>query len=350
MYLCLFIISLLLTIAAVPQVKKIAFFLNAIDKPEARKVHGKLMPRMGGFAIFMGFLVSVLIGLLWAGIIHMKFNYLSVLGILIGATIIVLIGIVDDIRGMRALNKLIFQLVAAYIPIMFGVQISFISAPLMGMILLGIFAVPVTLIWIVGMTNAVNFIDGLDGLASGISAIASFTLFIVAVRIHQPAAAILMIALCGATIGFLKFNFNPASIFLGDTGSLLLGYVLAVSTVIGVLKSTIILSLLVPVFILGVPVFDAASVIMRRVKDGRHIFDADRKHLHHRLLDKGFSHKQVVISIYLVCLLLSIATLSITFLRVTHALLLLALVAIAVFIIISQIKKYIRRYVVIEER
>jgi UDP-GlcNAc:undecaprenyl-phosphate GlcNAc-1-phosphate transferase len=243
----------------------------------------------------------------------------------------------------------LLQTVAALVPVLFGVSINFISTPMTGILLLGAFSIPVTLLWIVGLTNALNFIDGLDGLASGISAIAAVTLFIVAIRIHQPGAAILMIAVAGAAIGFLRYNFNPASIFLGDSGSLFLGYILAVASIIGVLKSTIILALLIPVFILGVPIFDTASVIMRRVRDGHHIFDADRRHLHHRLLDRGFSHRQVVLSVYAVCILLSAATLSITFLRLWHALVVLAVLLIISYLVVYQIKKYVRKFVVLEK-
>jgi len=349
LYLSVFLISLVLTILFVPFAKKAAFLLNALDRPSDRKVHKGLMPRLGGLAIYIGFTCAAVIGLIVAVIRHMQLNYLALTGILLGSLVILLIGIIDDIKSISPTKKLVLQILAALIPMMFGVQINFISNPVTGILLLGYFTLPVTILWIVGITNALNFVDGLDGLASGITAIASVTLFIVAVRIHQPGAAILMIALAGAAIGFLRYNFNPASIFLGDSGSMFMGYLLACCSVIGVLKSTMILALLIPVFIMGIPIFDAASVIMRRVRDGRHIFDADRRHLHHRLLDSGFSHKQVVVSIYIACIFLGIGTLSVTFLRLSHALIVMTFVLAAGVLLFYQIKRYVRRFVILEK-
>ncbi|MCX5749009.1 MAG: MraY family glycosyltransferase [Candidatus Saganbacteria bacterium] len=348
-YFIVFFISSVLTILFVPFAKKSAFLLNAIDKPSDRKVHKSSMPRLGGLAIYLGFMAAVLTGLLIAVIRHMHLNYLAITGILLGSSLMLIVGMFDDMKNIPATKKLLLQILISLVPIMFGVQITFISNPVTGILLLGFISVPVTILWVVGITNALNFVDGLDGLASGITAIAATTLFIVAVRIHQPGAAILMIALAGATAGFLRYNFNPASIFLGDSGSLFLGFMLATCSVIGVLKSSMILALLIPAFIMGIPIFDAASVIMRRVRDGRHIFDADRRHLHHRLLDRGFSHRQVVLSIYSACILLSIGTLAVTFLRVSHALVVLGIVAIIVFTVFYQIKKYVRKYVVLEK-
>lgn len=342
-------ISLVLTLLFTPMAKRAAFLLNAIDKPSDRKVHTGSMPRLGGLAIFIGFFSAAVIGLVIALIRHMKLNYTALIGILLGAIVILIVGMIDDMKSISPVKKLILQICASLVPIMFGVQITFISNPVTGILLLGYLSVPVTILWIVGITNALNFIDGLDGLASGAAAIAAITLFIVAVRIHQPGAAILMIALAGSTIAFLRYNFNPAKIFLGDSGSLFLGYMLASCSVIGVLKSSMILALLIPVFIMGVPIFDTASVIMRRMRDGKHIFDADRKHLHHRLLDRGFSHKQVVLSIYAACILLSTATLAITFLRIAHAIFVLAVVSAVALIVFYQVKRYVRKYVVLEK-
>ncbi len=350
-YLIIFFIAISLTLLLTPLAKKAAFLLNAIDKPNERKVHAGSMPRLGGLSIYIGFIVSVSVGLLIAFLLKMDFNYQHVIYIMIGSAFIFIVGVVDDIKGIAATKKLILQIIAALLPILLGVQIGFVSTPMTGIMLLGVFAIPVTLVWVVGMSNALNFIDGLDGLASGITAIASVTLFIVAIRVHQPAAAILMAALAGTTIGFMRYNFYPASIFLGDSGSLLLGYILALSSVAGVLKSTILMALLIPVFILGVPIFDAASVILRRVRDGRHIFDADRNHLHHRLLDSGFSHKEVVLAIYSVCLLLCLTTLASTFFGFSNALIIIgiALAMILTVYLIFRVKKYIRKYTVLEK-
>ncbi len=349
LYLVVFLTALLVTISLVPAAKSFAFLFNAIDKPSARKVHTGPMPRCGGVALFGGFLTAVIIGLVAAFAFgRMHINYSGVLAVIAGSMMIFLIGLFDDIKGISPTKKLILQILAALVPVSMGISIQFISIPFTGVLLLGVFSVPLTVLWIVGATNALNFIDGLDGLASGVSAIAAATLFIVAIRMHQPGAAIVLAAVSGAAIGFLRFNFHPASIFLGDSGSLFLGYILAAASIIGVLKSTIIFSLLIPVFILGVPIFDTASVIMRRMRDGHPIFYADRRHLHHRLLDRGFSHKQVVLSIYFACILLAVATLSLSFLSPLTAAFVLAVTFGGSVALIRNIKKYVKRFVVTE--
>ncbi|MFA5104357.1 MAG: MraY family glycosyltransferase [Candidatus Margulisiibacteriota bacterium] len=350
LYLMVFMIALAVTIYLEPFAKNSAFLFNAIDKPSARKVHTGPMPRCGGIALVGGFLSAVLFGLSAAFLFgRMHINYSGVLGVITGAVFIFFVGLVDDIKGISPSKKLVLQIAAAFIPVVLGVSIQFVSIPFTGVLLLGVFSVPMTVLWIVGATNALNFIDGLDGLASGVSAIAATTLFIVAVKMHQPGAAIVLIAVAGAAIGFLKYNFHPASIFLGDSGSLFLGYILAAASIIGVLKSTIIFALLIPVFILGVPIFDTASVIMRRMREGHPIFYADRRHLHHRLLDRGFSHKQVVLSIYFACILLSIATLSLTFLSPWQAAFVLIITFAMSVLLIRSIKKYVKKFVVTEK-
>lgn len=349
LYFLVFITAMLVTVLLVPLAKSSAFLFNAIDKPSARKVHTGPMPRCGGIALVGGFLSAVLLGLLFAFLFgRLHINYFAVLGVITGAVLIFFIGLVDDIKGISPSKKLLLQIFAASVPVVMGVSIQFISIPFTGVLLLGVFSVPLTLLWIVGATNALNFIDGLDGLASGVSAIAAATLFVVALKMHQPGAAMILAAVAGAAIGFLRFNFHPASIFLGDSGSLFLGYILAAASIIGVLKSTIIFALLIPVFILGVPIFDTASVIMRRMRDGHPIFYADRRHLHHRLLDRGFSHKQVVISIYFACILLSIATLSLTFLSPLAAALVLAVTFAMSVALIRSVKRYVKKFVVTE--
>ena len=191
---------------------------------------------------------------------------------------------------------------------------------------------PITIFWIVGMTNAINLIDGLDGLASGVTAIASVALFFVALRTHQIGAAMIFLALAGAAIGFLKYNFNPASIFLGDSGSLFMGFILAAASVIGVLKSTLLISLIIPILILAVPIFDTASAIVRRLKAKAHIFKADNGHIHHRLLNAGLSQREAVMAIYFVCILLSSSALVVTFMNTVESLgLFTVILAVAVF-------------------
>lgn len=216
-----------------------------------------------------------------------------------------IVGLLDDIYQLRPLFKLLVQLLGAGIAIYFGVEISFVSNPFNGLMPLGLVAIPLTLLWLVGMTNAVNLIDGLDGLATGVTAISAGTLFIVALRTHQLGAALIMLALCGTALGFLRYNFNPASIFLGDSGSYFFGFTLAAAAVIGVFKTTLVVALIVPILILGVPIFDTTFAILRRIKNKKNPFTADNKHIHHLLLRAGLNQKEAVMSIYLACLILS---------------------------------------------
>src|SRR3989344_3769856 len=240
-FLLTFLIALILTILLTPMVCSFAPEIGAIDKPSARKVHTTNTPRTGGIAIYFGFLVAVLFGLLFLGGVRGSvINQRPILGILLGGSIVLLLGLLDDIYRLKSWFKFLVQLAAAGAAIYFGVEISFFSNPLNGLVPLGLLAIPLTLLWIVGMTNAVNLIDGLDGLAAGVTAISAGTLFLVALRTHQLGAALLMLALAGAALGFLRYNFNPASIFLGDSGSYFLGFILAAASIIGVFKTTLV--------------------------------------------------------------------------------------------------------------
>ena len=192
----------------------------------------------------------------------------------------------------------------------FGVQITFISNPFNGIFALGAIGIPLTLFWIVGVTNAINLIDGLDGLAAGVTAISAVALFFVALRTHQVGASLLMLALAGAALGFLRYNFFPAKIFLGDSGSLFLGFILASSSVVGVFKTTLVVALVIPVLILGVPIFDTLFAIGRRLKEKKHPFEADDKHIHHMFLRAGFTQREAVLAIYIACFLLSFSALA----------------------------------------
>jgi UDP-GlcNAc:undecaprenyl-phosphate GlcNAc-1-phosphate transferase len=231
------------------------------------------------------------------------------LGVLLASTLVLIAGIWDDLYGLSPTAKLIWQIIAASILILFGIEINFISNPFNGMWLLGFGGLPLTLLWVVGLTNAINLIDGLDGLACGVTAISALSLFFIALRTHQIGAAMLMLVLGGAALGFLRFNFFPAKIFLGDSGSMFLGLILAASSVVGVLKTTLVVALVVPVLILGVPIFDTLFAIGRRLGSGRHPFTADNKHIHHLLLRAGFNQREAVLAIYIVCFILSFTAL-----------------------------------------
>jgi UDP-GlcNAc:undecaprenyl-phosphate GlcNAc-1-phosphate transferase len=304
-FLLTFLIALVLTILLTPMVRSFAPEIGAMDKPSKRKVHTSNIPRSGGIAIYFGFLVAVLFGLLSRGVIGSVITPKPVLGILLGGSIVFLVGLADDIYRMKPLVKLIGQLLGAGIAIYFGVEISFITNPLNGLVPLGYLAIPLTLIWLVGMTNAINLIDGLDGLATGVTAISAGTLFFVALRTHQLGAALLMLALAGAALGFLRYNFFPASIFLGDSGSYFLGFVLAAASIIGVFKTTLVVALIIPLLILGVPIFDTAFAILRRLREKKNLFAADDRHIHHLLLRAGLNQREAVVSIYIVCIILS---------------------------------------------
>jgi len=304
-YLLTFLLAFLVTYLATPVVKMIASKIKAVDIPNDRKIHILPIPRLGGLAIYFGFMAASVTTLIISRSSGVKTNLHMILGILLGGTLLMLVGMRDDIKNLCPTTKLFWQIMATAIVISFGMVITFITNPFNGIWPIGIFAIPLTLIWVVGITNAINLIDGLDGLATGVTAISSLTLFFVALRTHQIGAAILMLALFGATLGFLRYNFFPASIFLGDSGSMFLGFILASSSVIGVLKTTLVVALVVPVLILGVPIFDTLFAIGRRLKGGRHPFEADDKHIHHMLLRAGFNKREAVLAIYIACFLLS---------------------------------------------
>lgn len=309
-FLFTFLMALVLTILLTPMVRSFAPEIGALDKPSERKVHSSTIPRTGGIAVYFGFLAAVLFGLLFLGGVRgAVINLRPILGILLGGSIVLLTGLLDDIYHMRPLAKLSFQILGAGVAIYFGVEISFVTNPFNGLLPLGYIAIPLTLLWLVGMTNAINLIDGLDGLAAGVTAISAGTLFFVALRTHQLGAALLMLALSGAVLGFLRYNFFPASIFLGDAGSYFLGFTLAAASVIGVFKTTLVVALIVPLLILGVPIFDTLFAIFRRLKEKKSPFMADDKHIHHFLLRAGLSQREAVLSIYIVCFLLSFVAL-----------------------------------------
>lgn len=310
MFLATFLIALILTILLTPMVRSFAPEIGAVDKPAARKVHTHNTPRTGGIAIFFGFSVAVLFGLLIGAEHGIKINPHPILGILLGGSIVLLVGLADDMRRLKPLTKLFWQVVGASIAIYFGVEISFVTNLVInGVSPLGLVAIPLTLLWLVGMTNAVNLIDGLDGLASGVTLIAAGTLFVVAVRTHQPGAALLMLAAAGSALGFLRYNFFPASIFLGDSGSYFLGFILAGSAIIGVFKTTLVVALFLPLVILAVPIFDTTFAVIRRIRGHKSLFAADDRHIHHFLLRAGLSQREAVMSIYVACFLLGILAL-----------------------------------------
>ncbi|MCY6485619.1 MraY family glycosyltransferase [Clostridium aestuarii] len=290
------IISVMISFLITPFIKKFAFYIKALDIPKnSRKIHKKPIPLLGGVSIYISFLVTMLL----------KSGELSKseIGILVGATIIVIGGLIDDLKDIRPIYKLMFQICAASTLIIFGVKIAYITNPLPWgniYINLGYLAIPLTIFWVVGITNAMNLIDGLDGLAAGVAFISSATIFIIAVLNGRRDAALLTAILSGAIFGFLPYNFNPATIFMGDTGSQLLGFSLAAIALKGTIKSAAAFAIAVPVLAFGLPIYDTLFAMIRRKINGKPIMQADRGHLHHRLLDMGLNQKQVVLIMYLI--------------------------------------------------
>ena len=299
-------IGALVTFIVTPLVRAFAIKRGLVDYPGGRKVHTKAIPRLGGVAIFAGVMAAVAVQAAgerffgWGGtIVGGGTSQARVVGVLIGLTIVFVVGLVDDLRNLSPGVKFTGQLVAACVVVASGLRIEYVGDPFAGgLVDLGLLAIPVTLLYIVGFTNVINLIDGLDGLAAGVSAIAAASLLVLAAQGNRLDAAALAAAVIGACLAFLRYNFNPASIFMGDSGALFLGFTLATISLMGVMKSTAAIALAVPLLIIGVPIFDTASAIIRRVLHKRPIQEADKGHIHHRLLGRGFDQRQTVLIIY----------------------------------------------------
>ncbi|MFS0674977.1 glycosyltransferase family 4 protein [Ornithinibacillus sp. 179-J 7C1 HS] len=285
-----FFISLISTLLLVYPIKKLAFKWNIIDLPNYRKVHKNPTPRLGGLAIFIG----TCLGLIYLSPSHEYFLEIS-----IGAIIIVITGLFDDKYQIKPILKLAGQLIPATILITSGLIIEKITLPFFGVIdLAGPFSIVITFLWIVGITNAINLIDGLDGLASGVSTIALISILIMAIMDQEILVVFLAVALIGSNLGFLFHNFHPAKVYMGDTGSLFLGYMISVISILGLFKNVTLFSFIIPIIILAVPIFDTIFAIIRRLLNGEKVMSADKKHIHHQLLAAGFSHRTTVLIIY----------------------------------------------------
>ena len=302
------LVAAIVAFITTPVVRSLAFKIGAVDVPkDNRRMHNHPIPRMGGLAIFFGFILSALI-----------FVPLStpVRGMLLGGVIIVILGIFDDIYALPAMPKFLIQIVSALVAVLMGNQIDILSNPNIFSSNpyweLGIWSIPISVFWIVGITNAVNLIDGLDGLACGVSTISSMTMLVIALTVAEPDTALLMAALAGACIGFLPYNLNPAKIFMGDTGSTFLGFVLATVSIQGLFKFYTIFSFAVPFLMLALPIFDTCFAILRRVSKGQSPMAPDRGHIHHRLIDMGFSQKQAVAVLYVISAILGLSAVVLT--------------------------------------
>lgn len=285
--------AILLAYALTPIVRVLAFKIGAIDIPrDNRRMHKKPIPRIGGLAIFLSFLITCL---LFCNIDH------QLMTVLCGSMLMVMLGVLDDIYSLNPWLKLIWQLGVALATVLSGIKIDQINIG-GSYIELGMWSIPITIFWIAGLTNAINIIDGLDGLSCGVSTISSISiLLVIIIQGGDYTSALITLILIGSCCGFLPFNRNPAKIFMGDTGALFLGYTLAVISVEGMFKAHTLISLIVPLIIFALPLTDTTIAIIRRLLAGKSPFSADRGHLHHKLVDMGFTQKESVKILYSIC-------------------------------------------------
>ena len=308
-----FIMAMAVTAMLTPLVRRAALSLGAVDEPAARRVHTRRVPRLGGVAIVAGFFVPLLVlfGLrTHAGVVFFSTVRVSV-GLIVGALLVVAAGLVDDLKGLSAKAKLAIQTAAAVAAFAGGMRVDGIDLPGIGAFSLGWLALPATVVWIVGIVNAMKLIDGLDGLAAGVAFFACLTNFTIASLTGNLYILLISASLGGAVVGFLFYNFNPAKIFMGDSGSMFLGFVLGSASLLGAgtQKSPTLIGIVVPILALGLPITDMLMTIARRFLARRSIFAADRGHIHHRLLDMGLTHRRSVLSLYVLSVAFTIVAL-----------------------------------------
>ncbi len=299
------VIALVIVIALTPAVGGMARLLGVVDQPDGRRLNRRPVPRLGGLGIFLGILVPALAFLNLSG---------EMRGVLIGAAVACVVGAVDDFRGLEPIAKLAGQIVAAAIPTAFGVWIDHFTLPFVGAVDVPAWVgVPLTILWIVAVMNMVNFLDGLDGLAAGVCGISGVTFAVLALSLGKTDAAILSAVVAGACVGFLRHNFFPARIFMGDSGALVLGYTLASVAVAGLLKTASTVVLFMPLLVLAVPIIDTSFVVAKRMKHGVPVYAADRSHLHHRFVNIGFSQRRAALTMWAWCGTLAAAALATRF-------------------------------------
>lgn len=318
-----FVASILLT----PVVKALAFKVGAVDRPNYRKVHARIMPRLGGLAIFGSFLVGYFV---------LRPEDSTALYIVLGAVMIIITGVLDDMFEITAKAKLLGQFIAAGIVIYGGLQIDFINLPFGGQLDFGYFSIPLTILWIVGITNAINLIDGLDGLAAGVSTIALVTLAGMAFLLSDMFVFAMAAILAASCLGFLFYNFHPAKIFMGDSGSLFLGYMIGVLALLG-FKNVTVISLIIPIIMLGVPISDTFFAIVRRYRLKQPLSAPDKSHLHHCLLNVGFTHRQTVLIIYALASMFGLAALIFSQATLWGAILLIAVMLVAIELFVEAV-------------
>jgi UDP-GlcNAc:undecaprenyl-phosphate/decaprenyl-phosphate GlcNAc-1-phosphate transferase len=335
-----FILSMFCGALLTPIVRRIALRLNLLDHAvSSRKIHGAPIPRLGGVAIVVAFYAPLLgLTLFQTGIGELFLGqHAHVLGLFVGGLAIALLGLYDDLRGARAGWKLLIQFAVAGFLYYLGFHVDLLANPVGSPVALGWLSLPLTLLWIVGVINAMNLIDGLDGLAGGVALVAVIITFLVSVQRGHPLMMLFTSALAGSILGFLFYNFNPASIFMGDTGSMFLGFVLATTAIQTNQKSSTAVAVLIPGVALGLPIMDTLLAITRRAVKGRPLFQADREHIHHRLLAIGLSHRQAVLVLYGLCALLGAAALTLTYTNSSQSALLLIVLALVAFVFLRSL-------------
>jgi len=330
-----FILSMLCGTILTPLVRRLAYRFGALDHAlSSRKIHGRPIPRLGGIAIVIAFYVP-LIGLI---LFHTEVGRMFleerkyVIGLFAGGGCIALLGLYDDLRGSGAGKKFLVQFAVAGFLYWLGFRMEALANPLGEPIMLGWASLPFTLLWIVGVINALNLIDGLDGLAGGVALVAVVITFLVSIQRGHPLMMLFSSALAGSIIGFLFYNFNPASIFMGDTGSMFLGFVLATTAIQTNQKASTAVAVLIPAIALGLPIMDTLLALGRRAVRGRPLFQADKEHIHHRLLDAGLSHRQAVLVLYGFCIVLGATAMVLTYTSSLQSALLLCVLTLVAFI------------------
>jgi UDP-GlcNAc:undecaprenyl-phosphate/decaprenyl-phosphate GlcNAc-1-phosphate transferase len=325
-----FLISAVLT----PVVRNICQQRRLLDFPTTpRKIHVTPVPRLGGIAIYVSFFLTLLAVFMTEGPVFDLFavHRETVLTLFLTSTLVFAVGVYDDVYGATVLQKLTVQVMAAVLLYVLGFNIQLISVPLVGSVSPGMLGFPITILWVVGVTNALNFIDGIDGLACGVGFFAISTMFLLSLFLHRTLTAFFAAALAGGLFGFALYNFAPASIFMGDSGSLFIGFIIAAISLHSSQKSSTAVVLLLPVVALGVPIADTLLAIVRRLGNGHSPFKADKDHIHHRLLRLGLSSRQVTLVLYIVCSVLGIFALLMT--AVTNRVLTVMLIILSVLTI-----------------
>lgn len=298
-FLIAFTVSLLVVLLSIPIVKTIGFRYGYVDIPTERKVHQQPIVRLGGISICAATLIALLFVWATGGLTDLAATTISKIEwLMLGSFTFFLVGLADDIYTLSPVLRLLIQFSLASLIWLAGVRIEFLSIPYLGLMHLGCLSLPLTVVWMTLVVNAINWIDGLDGLASGVSGIEATIIFIVCSFMQQPVAALIVVALTGSLLGFLYFNFNPAQIFMGDGGSYFIGFTIAGTSIIGLTKEATTLAILISLLILAVPILDMSAVIVTRLCCGRSPFIADKRHLHHRLLQAGLSQRLTVLVIY----------------------------------------------------